>query len=115
MGTWAPLVELVTGADAAVVSSPEELAWFEQVLPGRLDPARALAPEHLHLHPHVGQDRWMEVLKPIPPDLLQGVGGPKLGARPPVPASWPLPAAVTFALGRSRCPIPGRRRHDPRS
>ncbi|MFL6251810.1 MAG: glycosyl transferase family 2, partial [Actinomycetes bacterium] len=141
-GTWPQLVDLVTGADAAVLSSPEELAWFEQALAGRLDPARtlaldgdlpkadwlgvapaggprlsdrdgelhtvalgrplgldphvvavlaragihlhlhgqvrapgpkgdwvgwigearALAPDHVHLHPHVGPDRWMEVL-----------------------------------------------------
>jgi hypothetical protein len=141
-GTWPQLVDLVTGADAAVLSSPEELAWFEQALPGRLDPAgtlaldgdlpkadwlgvaptggprlsdrdgephtvalgrpigldpgvvaalaragihlhlhgqvrapgpkghwagwigeaRALAPDHVHLHPHVGPDRWVEVL-----------------------------------------------------
>jgi hypothetical protein len=141
-GTWPQLVELVSGADAAVLSSPEELAWFEQALPGRLDPARtmvldgdlpkadwlqaapaarprlserdgelhtvvlgrplglgpgvvaalaragihlhlhgqvrapgptgewagrigearALAPGRLHFHPHVGQDRWAEVL-----------------------------------------------------
>src|SRR5215211_6894819 len=141
-GTWPRLVDLVTGADAAVLSSPEELAWFDQALPGRLDPARtlaldgdlpkadwlgpdpagrlrlsdqdgelhtvvlgrplgldpvvvatlaragihlhlhgqvrapgpkgdwaswidqarALAPGHVHLHPHIGQDRWGEVL-----------------------------------------------------
>jgi hypothetical protein len=141
-GTWPQLVDLVTGADAAVLSSPEELAWFQQALAGRLDPARtlaldgdlpkadwlgdapagaprlsdrdgelhtvalgrplgldpgvvaalarsgihlhlhgqvrapgpkgdwvgwigearALAPDHVHLHPHVGQDRWVEVL-----------------------------------------------------
>ena len=141
-GTWPQLVDLVTGADAAVLSSPEELAWFERALPGRLDPARtlaqdgdlpkadwfaadaagrprlserdgaphvvvlgrplgldlgvvaalaragvhlhlhgqvrapgpkgawadwlegarALAGDHVHLHPHVGPDRWVEVL-----------------------------------------------------
>jgi hypothetical protein len=141
-GTWPQLVELVTGADAVVLSSPEELAWFQLALPGRLDPARAmvldgdlpkadwlaappagrprlserdgqlhtvalgrplglnpgvvaalaragvhlhlhgqvrapgpkgdwagwigeahaLVPGHVHLHPHVGQDRWVEVL-----------------------------------------------------
>ena len=141
-GTWPQLADLVAGADAAVLSSPEELAWFERALPGRLDPdrtlaldgdlpkadrlgpvpanrprlsdrdgelhtvalgrplgidpgvvaalarngihlhlhgqvrapgpkgewagwieeSRALAPGHVHLHPHVGPDRWVEVL-----------------------------------------------------
>ena len=40
-GTWPELAELAVGADAAVWSSPEERAWFELALPGRLDPSRS--------------------------------------------------------------------------
>jgi hypothetical protein len=139
-GTWPQLVDLHTRSDAQVYSSPEELAWFDLALPGRLDPdrslvldgdlpkadwfrtrpgarrsgrdgelhlavlgrplgldpsvlgalagagihthlygqvrapgpkgawtgwleeARARAPGRVHLHPHVGQDRWTEEL-----------------------------------------------------
>ena len=41
-GTWSQLVDLHTRSDAQVYSSPEELAWFQLALPGRLDPDRSL-------------------------------------------------------------------------
>jgi Glycosyl transferase family 2 len=41
-GTWPALVELCTRADALIVSTAEQRAWFELALPGRLDPARTL-------------------------------------------------------------------------
>ncbi|MDP8971442.1 MAG: glycosyltransferase family 2 protein [Actinomycetota bacterium] len=41
-GTWPQLVDLCTRSDAQVYSSPEELAWFQSALPGRLDPQRCL-------------------------------------------------------------------------
>lgn len=41
-GEWPQLAELCTGADAVVLSSPEERDWFELALPGRLDPAATL-------------------------------------------------------------------------
>lgn len=41
-GEWPQLAELTGGADAVVLSSPEERRWFELALPGRLDPARTL-------------------------------------------------------------------------
>ena len=39
-GEWPQLVDLVTGADAVVLSTVEEAGWFGMALPGRLDPAR---------------------------------------------------------------------------
>jgi glycosyltransferase involved in cell wall biosynthesis len=41
-GTWPQLVDLCTGSDAVVFSSEEQQAWFELVLPRRLDPGRCL-------------------------------------------------------------------------
>ena len=41
-GEWPLLAEVMTRADAVILSSPEERAWFEAALPGRLDPARTL-------------------------------------------------------------------------
>ncbi len=41
-GEWPLLADVVTRADAAVLSSPEMRDWFEAALPGRLDPARTL-------------------------------------------------------------------------
>jgi glycosyltransferase involved in cell wall biosynthesis len=41
-GEWPLLAEVVTRADAVVLSSREMRAWFEASLPGRLDPARTL-------------------------------------------------------------------------
>ena len=41
-GTWPQLVDLCTRSDAAVFCSPEQQAWFELALPGRLDPERCL-------------------------------------------------------------------------
>ena len=38
-GEWPQLAELVTGADAVVLATPEEAEWFRLTLPG-LDPAR---------------------------------------------------------------------------
>jgi hypothetical protein len=37
-GEWPQLAQLCTDADAVVLSTPEERAWFELALPGRLDP-----------------------------------------------------------------------------
>ncbi|SDQ63709.1 glycosyltransferase family 2 protein [Quadrisphaera sp. DSM 44207] len=39
-GDWPLLADLVTGADACLVATEEERAWFLQALPGRLDPQR---------------------------------------------------------------------------
>ncbi|WP_219413376.1 hypothetical protein [Pseudonocardia nigra] len=41
-GDWPRLAQLCTGADAVVLSSPEERSWFELALPGGLDPDRTL-------------------------------------------------------------------------
>lgn len=41
-GEWPQLAELCTRADVVVLSSPQERAWFESALPGRLDPATTL-------------------------------------------------------------------------
>ncbi|CAA9484533.1 MAG: Glycosyl transferase, family 2 [uncultured Solirubrobacteraceae bacterium] len=41
-GEWPLLAEVMTRADAVILSSPEERDWFEAALPGRLDPARTL-------------------------------------------------------------------------
>ncbi len=41
-GEWPQLARVVSEADAVILSSPEERAWFEAALPGRLDPARTL-------------------------------------------------------------------------
>lgn len=41
-GEWPLLADVVTRADAVVLSSPEMREWFEATLPGRLDPARTL-------------------------------------------------------------------------
>ncbi|HYY11832.1 MAG TPA: glycosyltransferase family 2 protein [Kineosporiaceae bacterium] len=41
-GDWPALAELMTTADAVVLSTPLEREWFELALPGRLDPARTL-------------------------------------------------------------------------
>ena len=41
-GEWRQLAEVVTGADAVVLSSVEERDWFEAALPRRLDPERTL-------------------------------------------------------------------------
>jgi glycosyltransferase involved in cell wall biosynthesis len=38
-GEWPQLVDLVTGADAVVLSTVEEAGWLSLALPGRLDPA----------------------------------------------------------------------------
>ena len=42
-GDWSRLVAVLTGADAAILSSPEERDWLLDALPGRLDPARVYA------------------------------------------------------------------------
>ena len=39
-GEWSLLVDVLSGADAAILSSEEERAWLLAALPGRLDPAR---------------------------------------------------------------------------
>jgi hypothetical protein len=39
-GEWPLLADLVSDADAALVATEEERAWFLQALPGRLDPSR---------------------------------------------------------------------------
>lgn len=41
-GMWDDLVELVEHSDGVIHSSAEMRAWFETILPGRLDPARQL-------------------------------------------------------------------------
>ncbi len=41
-GDWPALAELMTTADAVVLSTALEREWFELALPGRLDPARTL-------------------------------------------------------------------------
>jgi hypothetical protein len=41
-GEWPLLADVVTRADAVLFSSPEERAWFQAALPGRLDPDRTL-------------------------------------------------------------------------
>jgi hypothetical protein len=41
-GEWPQLAQLCTDADAVVLSTPQERAWFELALPGRLDPATTL-------------------------------------------------------------------------
>ncbi len=41
-GEWPLLADVVTRADAVVLSSPEERDWFDAALPGRLDPERTL-------------------------------------------------------------------------
>lgn len=41
-GEWPLLAEVVSGADACVLSSPEERDWLEAALPGRLDPRRTM-------------------------------------------------------------------------
>lgn len=69
-GTWPQLVELHRDADGQIFSSPEMRDWFDTVvpgLPGRTRTAsgwngsrrRALAPHHLHLHPHVDASGWV--------------------------------------------------------
>jgi hypothetical protein len=41
-GEWRLLAEVAARADTLILSSPEERAWFEAALPGRLDPERTL-------------------------------------------------------------------------
>ena len=41
-GEWKLLAAVAGGADALILSSPEEKAWFEAALPGRLDPDKML-------------------------------------------------------------------------
>ena len=41
-GEWPLLAEVATRADGLILSSPEERAWFEAALPGRLDPERTM-------------------------------------------------------------------------
>ena len=41
-GEWRLLADVASRADALILSSPEERAWFEAALPGRLDPERTM-------------------------------------------------------------------------
>jgi hypothetical protein len=73
-GTWNELVELAVGADAVIWATPEERAWFEQSLPGRLDPDRSLV-----MGGDLPKADWFPAL-PSPSATMNGSGPVRAGA-----------------------------------
>ena len=66
-GEWPQLAAVASRADALILSSPEERAWFEAALPGRLDPERVLV-----LDGDLPKRDWLDALPSPPLSALDG-------------------------------------------
>ena len=69
-GEWKLLAEVAARADGLILSSPEERAWFEAALPGRLEPERTLV-----LDGDLPKREWLDG-NPSPP-LWEADGRPR--------------------------------------